>query len=194
MGAGVGSGPPPGAHGSLLCGDGMLIDAIRSLFASDAHASDESQTGSGPNVDPLHLAACALLLEVAYTDGEFSAVELAHLEEVLQRHFSLPPESGRKLLQLAERERRNAVDHFRFASRLREDYDTGQKMVLAEIMWGLVLADGEIAEREHYLTRKISNLLDLKPGYLAAAKAAAATREGGDGPLTSGPSPRSTLP
>ena len=46
-------------------------------------------------------------------------------------------------------------------------------MVLAEIMWGVVLADGEIAEREHYLTRKISNLLGLEPGYLSAAKAAA---------------------
>ena len=50
-------------------------------------------------------------------------------------------------------------------------------MVLAEIMWGLVLADGEIAEREHYLTRKISNLQNLEPGYLSAAKAAAASKK-----------------
>ena len=154
----------------------MLIDAIRSLFASDVAAPGESQTESLSPVDPLHLAACALLLEVAHADGEFSTAELAHLEDVLQRHFSLPPEGGRKLLQLAEEERRNSVDHYRFTSQLRHNYDTGQKMVLAEIMWGLVLADGEIAEREHYLTRKISNLLDLKPGYLSSAKAAAATR------------------
>ena len=84
---------------------------------------------------------------------------------------------GRTLLDLAEKERRNATGHFRFTSHLRESYDTGQKMVLAEIMWGLVLADGEIAEREHYLTRKISNLLNLEPGYLSAAKAAAASKK-----------------
>jgi uncharacterized tellurite resistance protein B-like protein len=41
-------------------------------------------------------------------------------------------------------------------------------------MWGLVLADGKIAEREDYLTRKISNLLDLEPAYLSSAKAKAA--------------------
>ena len=59
---------------------------------------------------------------------------------------------------------------------LQREYDVGQKMVLAEIMWGLVLADGTIADREQYLTRKIANLLDLEPGYLSQAKAAAARR------------------
>ena len=102
--------------------------------------------------------------------------EQAHLERVLERHFSLRPEAGRALMALADEERRKAVDHFRFTSQLQKSYDTGQKMVLAEIMWGVVLADGKIAEHEHYLTRKISNLLDLEPGYLSAAKDAAARK------------------
>ena len=154
----------------------MLIDAIRSLFGSETRTPDQNPTEPGPAVDPLHLAAYALLLEVANADGEFSVAERVHLEDVLERHFSLPPEAGRTLLDLAEKDRQNATDHFRFTSHLRQSYDTGQKMVLAEIMWGVVLADGEIAEREHYLTRKISNLLGLEPGYLSAAKAAAARK------------------
>jgi uncharacterized tellurite resistance protein B-like protein len=76
-------------------------------------------------------------------------------------------------LEIAEEERGRSVDHFRFTSVLLRNYDLGQKMVLAEVMWGLVLADGEIAEHEHYLTRKISNLLELQPAYLSTAKAAA---------------------
>jgi uncharacterized tellurite resistance protein B-like protein len=128
-------------------------------------------------VDPVHLAACALLLEIAHADGEFSAEERAHLEGVLERHFALPPESGRRLIELADAERRRAIDHFGFTSVLRQRYDVGQKMVLAEVMWGLVLADGKIAEHEHYLTRKIANLLELEPGYLSAAKAKAAGGE-----------------
>lgn len=156
----------------------MLIDSIRSLFGYDEPRTEESPTGSAPAVEPLHLAACALLLEIAYADGEFSAEEHKHLEEVLERHFSLPPEAGHKLLELAEKERQNSIDVFRFTSQLQQGYDVGQKMVLAEIMWGVVLADGEIAEHEQYLTRKISNLLDLQPGYLSAAKAAAARKHG----------------
>ena len=149
-----------------------MLDAIRSLFS--AKSVDAKTVDATPNVDPVHLAACSLLLEVAYADGVFSPEERAHLEQVLERHFSLPADSGQLLIELAEKERGGSIDHFQFTRVLNERYDVGQKMVLAEVMWGVVLADGEIAEHEHYLTRKIANLLELEPGYLSAAKARAA--------------------
>ena len=157
----------------------MLIDAIKRFVARDA-TPDVRGHDATPAVDPLHLAACVLLLDVAHADGEFSDEERKHIEGVLERHFSLPPDAGRALMELADRERRSAVDHFKFTSQLQRSYDTGQKMVLAEIMWGVVLADGKVAEHEHYLTRKISNLLELEPGYLSAAKDAAAARRAPD--------------
>ena len=147
-----------------------MLDAIRSIFSG---REQEKPTGLPAGVDPVHLAACALLLEIAHADGEFSEAERTHLEDVLVRHFGLDAEQGRALLEVAEEERRRSVDHFRFTSVLMRSYDVGQKMVLAEVMWGLVLADGEIAEHEHYLTRKISNLLELPPAYLSTAKSAA---------------------
>jgi uncharacterized tellurite resistance protein B-like protein len=149
-----------------------MLDAIRSLFS--AKPRDLESAATVPGVDPIHLAACSLLLEVAYADGVCSAEERAHLEQVLERHFSLPKESGHRLIELAEKERGGSIDHFQFTRVLNERYDVGQKMVLAEVMWGLVLADGQIAEHEHYLTRKIANLLELEPGYLSTAKARAA--------------------
>ena len=151
-----------------------MLDAIRSFFAAASSKEANSERAATPAVDPVHLAACSLLLEVAFADGEFSAEERAHLEQVLERHFSLPADSGRQLIEMAERERRGSIDHFQFTRVLNERYDVGQKMVLAEVMWGLVLADGQIAEHEHYLTRKIANLLELEPGYLSTAKARAA--------------------
>jgi uncharacterized tellurite resistance protein B-like protein len=152
-----------------------MLDAIRALFGTNKSVQATTTPHSpGPAPDPVHVAACALLLEIAHADGEFSDSECAHLEHVLERHFALSADSGRALMDLAEKERQNAIDHFHFTSVLQQNYSTGQKMVLAEAMWGLVLADGQVAEHEHYLTRKISNLLGLEPGYLSAAKAAAA--------------------
>jgi uncharacterized tellurite resistance protein B-like protein len=153
----------------------MFLESIKHLFGTKPTAADATQ-GAPPAVDPLHLAACTLLLEVAHADGEFSPEERAHLETALARHFALPPEAGQQLLELAETERRAAVDQYRYTSVLNAGYDLGQKMVLAEVMWGLVLADGTIAEHESYMTRKIANLLDLEPGYLSTAKKAAAAR------------------
>ncbi|MBL8959917.1 MAG: TerB family tellurite resistance protein, partial [Gemmatimonadetes bacterium] len=126
----------------------MLLDQIRAFLRKDTSAPATATTGP----DPVHVAACTLMLDIAWADGEFTAPERAHLEGVLARHFSLPAEAGRELIALCERERLQAVDHFQFTRVLREQYDVGQKMVLAEIMWGLVLADGKVADHEHYLT------------------------------------------
>src|SRR5687767_10955936 len=100
-----------------------MLDAIRSLFSPKEQATAVPVPAS--DVDPVHLAACSLLLEVAYADGEFSPEERAHLEQVLERHFSLPAESGRRLIELAEKERGGSIDHFQFTRVLRERYDTG---------------------------------------------------------------------
>jgi uncharacterized tellurite resistance protein B-like protein len=47
---------------------------------------------------------------------------------------------------------------------------------LPEVMWGLILADGVVAEHEAYLVRKMANLLGLEAGYLSQARAQAAEK------------------
>ena len=79
---------------------------------------------------------------------------------------------------MAERQRNTAVDLWQFTTLIKQHYSVGQKMVLAETMWGLVYSDGELSSKEEYLMRKICGLLDLKPGYLSAAR----KRVEGDGP------------
>jgi uncharacterized tellurite resistance protein B-like protein len=69
--------------------------------------------------------------------------------------------------------RASSIDHFQFTRLIDQHYDLGQKMVLAEIMWGVILADGKLADHETYLIRKLGNLLNLEPGYLAQARRAA---------------------
>ena len=43
-------------------------------------------------------------------------------------------------------------------------------MVLAEVMWGVILADGRLSDHETHLVRKMASLMDLEPGYLAEAR------------------------
>lgn len=164
----------------------MLFDAIKSLLgaprpgtpnAAPTSADDEGEAARP--VDQVHLAACVLLLDVAYADGTFTDDERAHLEATMGRHFALSNEEVQLLIATAERERAQAIDHFRYTHVLQQQFDIGQKMVLAEVMWGLVLADGSVDEHEHYLTRKISNLLELEPGYLSTAKARASEGQQG---------------
>ena len=154
-----------------------MLNAIRAFFES--RMAPPADPGVPNDTERVRIAACALFLELAHADDEFTEAERAHIEAALVRHFAVPPEAVRDLIAVAAEGRKNAVDLFGFTRLISERYDLGQKMVLAEVMWGVVIADGQIAEHESYLMRKISYLLDLAPGYLAEARQAAAARVGG---------------
>jgi uncharacterized tellurite resistance protein B-like protein len=151
-----------------------MLDPIKTfvmqrIVRPDSQARPAEGQG-GPS--PIQVAACALLLELAHADNEFSPAERAHIELALQRHFGLDETTVQELIELAQVERDQAVDHYQFARTITQHYELGQRMVLAEVMWGVILADGEIARHESYLVRKLANLLDLAPAYLAQARRA----------------------
>ena len=150
-----------------------MRESIRSFFTRSMKPADS--TVEEDNRYRIHIAACALMLELAHADDHFSDVERDQIEAVLQRHFALDEETARSLIELADSERRSSTDLYQFTSLIRDNYDLGQKTLLAEILWGLILADGRIAQHEGYLLRKIGNLLDLEPGYLAQARSRAET-------------------
>jgi uncharacterized tellurite resistance protein B-like protein len=166
--------PPAAGNGGSGAGDDADSDGRDE--GGEPGAAAGAGAASGPQ-RPLHLAACALLLELAHADDEFTEAEATHIEVVLRRHFDLDEAEAHELMALAEQERAAAIDLWQFTSLIRASYDLGQKTLLAEIMWGLILADGEIARHEAYLLRKIANLLDLEPGYLSQARKRAAGDE-----------------
>lgn len=151
------------------------MESIRQFFAERMSQAETNGRGDAALNEEeqrrrLHVAACALLLEIAYADEVFSDAERAHIGAVMQRHFDLDEETAAALIEMAEAERSQAIDLYQFTSLIRDGYDLGQKTLLAEIMWGLVLTDGEVARHESYMLRRIANLLDLEPGYLSTAK------------------------
>ena len=148
-----------------------MLDAIRAVVGQKILRPAAVPASSA--ADGVRLAACALLLELAHADREFTAPERLHIESALGRHFGLDPATTQELITLADAARTQAIDQFQFTRQLSASYDLGQKMVLAEVMWGVILSDGKIAEHETYLVRKLANLLELEPAYLAQARRAA---------------------
>lgn len=139
-----------------------MFDSFRAFF--ERHPAPPDEGGK------IRVAACALLLEMAYADGTFSDAERAHVERALVESFALPEDEIQALIATAEKERREAVDLHQFTSLLTKHYDEGQRYVLAELLWRVVLADGEVSRDEDMLLHKLSRLLDLRPGYLAGIR------------------------
>lgn len=157
-----------------------MLDPFRAFFQRNIAIDIDGQGGEGQyqptEEQKLHIAACALLLELAHADDEFSSAERSHIDAVLRRHFDLDAGTAEELMALAEAEREKAIDLFQFTTLIRNGYDLGQKTLLAEIMWSLILTDGEIGRHESYMLRKIASLLDLEPGYLSSARKRAAQK------------------
>lgn len=145
-----------------------MLESIKKFFRSSMSPAPDTDPAAAKK--DIRLAACALLLELAHADAGFTEDERQHLQSAVRRQFGLEEAEAEKLLTLAEEARAEAVDLWQFTNLIAENYSTGQKMVLAEIMWGLVYSDGDLAGKEDYLMRKICNLLRLEPGYLAEAR------------------------
>lgn len=141
-----------------------MLDSLRAFFERHPAPPGEAED------ERLKVAACALLLEMAYADGTFSDTERTHVERALVESFALPEDRVQALIATAEKERREAIDLHQFTSVLVRHYDEGQRYVLAELLWRIVLADGQVSRDEDMLLHKLGRLLDVRPGYLAGIR------------------------
>jgi uncharacterized tellurite resistance protein B-like protein len=173
----VDAGPGKGYHGGEEERPDMF-DALKRLLTGTTPGAPPALPGESEE-ERLQVAACVLLLELAHADEDFSPPERQRIEASLARHFDLPPEGVRELIELAEARRRNAIDLQQFTSVLTAAYDEGQRLLLAEIMWRVVDADGTLSDQEEMLLRKLGRLLDLRPGFLSVARKRAGGAAGG---------------
>ncbi|MFN7798173.1 TerB family tellurite resistance protein [Gemmatimonas sp.] len=148
-----------------------MFDALRRLVSDSVPGTPGAHSRVYPH--DVRIAACALLVELSCADGTFSDAEQHRIMESLQRHFGVDEAGARELLAEAAAANRDAVDHFVFTRQVVKEYSLAQRIVLAELMWQVVLADGLFDEQEAYLIRKLANLLELEPAFLSQARRSA---------------------
>lgn len=142
-----------------------MFDNITKLLRKQ---SEEAKPA--PDKDRFAVAACVLLLEVAYSDDEFSEVERKTIGNALRERFSLNGPELEELFTRAEEVRDAAVDIFQFSQIINKEFEEPEKIKILEILWQVVYADGVVDEHEEFLMRKLSTLLDLNHTKMIDAK------------------------
>ena len=89
-----------------------MLDAIRRLIGDSMPGTPGAQ--SHTHAHDVRLAACALLLELAHVDGQFTVVERTRIHDVLQRHFDVDAAGADALMAEAAVASRQSVDDFVF--------------------------------------------------------------------------------
>jgi len=151
----------------------MGIEAIRAFLSSKSRKGDER-----PLPDPVTVAACALLLEIAHADEVFQPEERDRIARHIRDEMHVSEDELAEVFRLAEEERRESVDLFHFTQLLRENLSRDQRLRLVEAIWGVVYSDGSLAEVEGHLARRIAELLGFQHPEVQAAKEKVAGRPG----------------
>ena len=120
--------------------------------------------------DPLQLETAAVLLEIAYADGEFSPAEDGDVIGFLQRNFQITNDSAQELIHAASEVRNRTIDHFALTNYIRKNASLGERIEIVKTMWRIVYADRKLTDYENYLVRKLADLLGLEHQVMIAAK------------------------
>jgi len=145
-----------------------MIDFLKKVFG----AEENSYPAGGGDIEThdVRLAVCALFLEMASIDEEFSEEERELVLEMLKEEFELSEEYINELVEAAGEQRRSTLDLWKFTDMINCNFDVEEKIRVVELLWRIVYADGTLNKHEDYLVHKISRLFNLKHSQLIEAK------------------------
>ena len=123
-----------------------------------------------PQPDPLRLATAAVLLEIAYADGEFTPAEDGDVVGYLQSAFALNEGEARDLLGAANELRSRTIDYFAITNFLRKNASLAERIDIVKTMWRVAYSDRKLTDYENYLVRKLADLLGLEHHVMIDAK------------------------
>ena len=145
-----------------------MLNPLKRFFNKAApEASKDENQNAGHDV---HIATCALFLEMARIDNVFNETEMDTILEILKKKYGLDPQHAAALVAEADRELEESVDLWQFARLINENYSTDEKIEIIETLWQMVYVDGKMDAYEHYLMNKLKNLLRLSHDQLIAVK------------------------
>ena len=107
------------------------------------------------------VAAAALLIHLAGSDGAIVPRERERLYSVVRQRFALDDAAAKDLIEEATVAEGDAVDLYRFTSLLNRSLDEQGRRRVIEMMWELVFADGRVDEFEDNLIWRVADLLHV---------------------------------
>ena len=100
-----------------------------------------------------------LMIEAAYTDGQIDTSELDKIKNSLINLFDEDPKEVDLVLKEAINNKNNSKSLHHYTSFINKNFDDDKKILLIEVLWGIVLSDGKIHDFESNLIRRLAGLL-----------------------------------
>ena len=142
-----------------------MIQRILQLF--DKPVSEAAPIDAEKRV---RVATCALLVELAQSDSDFSEVEKEEIVEILCGHYGLSEEDAEEVIAAAREELDDTVQLWRFTNLINQNFSNEEKLGVIEMVWRVIYADGKLDRYEDYLVHRLAKLLNLTHRQMIDAK------------------------
>ncbi len=137
-----------------------MINLLKNILTNKESTSDKE---NNKNLELL----TGLMIEAAYTDGKIDLNELNKIKSSLINVFGEDPKEVNLVLEDAVKNKNNSKSLHYYTSFINKNFDEDKKLNLIEVLWEIVLSDGEIHDFESNLIRRLAGLLyisDVKSG------------------------------
>lgn len=146
-----------------------MLSKIKDFFQENM-ATEEKVEDNQSSTDKVAVATCALLLEMAHSDDEFSEIEENEIKRIMKSEFELSENKVDEIIELSNEERKESLDLWQFTNLINEKFSKQEKIDVIEYIWRVVYADDKVDKYEEYLVRRLSGLLNIDHKDMIDAK------------------------
>lgn len=142
-----------------------MIDLVKRIIGNKKKNNETK-----PDKKDINLATCALLLELANADGEFSKQEMDNIINIFKSKYNLTETDVDELIKASKKELEKSIDLWQFTNLINQNYSHEEKLQVIETIWEVAYSDGKLDQHEDYLVHKVASLLRLSHKQLIDAK------------------------
>jgi uncharacterized tellurite resistance protein B-like protein len=147
-----------------------MIKYLKELFSLPTEQSESEEGFKANGEKKLQVATCALLIEMAKADNEFSNDERKKIISLIQKTFNLDKEYVDELIELSEKKIRESISIYEFTTIINENFSKEEKFELLKNLWRLIYVDDTLDMHEDHLIKRIGNTLNMEHRDVIAAK------------------------
>lgn len=149
-----------------------MFEYLRKLFSDDQTSVIQNVSGSSSNQKnkKVEVAACALFIEIAKADGEFTKDERNFIISEMKSTFNLDDDYVNDLMMLAEERVKESVSLYEFTGVINTSFSHEEKIELIESLWNLIYKDEKLNQYEDHLIKRIAATINIEHKEIINAK------------------------
>lgn len=147
---------------------GNSMDILNKFFGVNHTIQQSMHDGETP--EDILVATCALFIEMAGIDGQFSDEERETILNILTEEYRLSKEHASEITSISKKRLEDSLDLWQFTNLINQNYSSEEKARIIELIWKIIYTDGNLNKYEDYLVHKLAGLLNLSHRDLIGAK------------------------